>query len=402
MKYVVILGDGMSDLPVPELSNKTPLMCAEKPYMDMLAKVSEVGLVKTVPDSLSPGSDTANLSAMGYDPETFYTGRSPLEAVSMGIKLSEGDVTFRCNLVNLSDGGAYSDKTMVDYSSDEITTEEAKVLIEYVDSVFRTEKIRLYSGISYRHCLVWEGYKGKLQLTPPHDITLKPIKEHLPQGSQGDVLLSMMQRSYELLSEHKINKDREKRGLKPANSLWFWGMGTKPMLTPFAEKFGVKGAAISAVDLIKGIAICAGMDSIDVIGATGNIHTNFRGKADAALNALSSGTDMVYLHIEAPDECGHRHEVENKIRSIELIDKHIVKTVYEGLKATGEDFSILIMPDHPTPLVTRTHSKDPVPYILYRSDREFSGADSYDEEKAALTGVYIDKGYTMMSKLINR
>lgn len=402
MKYVVILGDGMSDLPVPELGGKTPLMCAKKPNIDTLVRFSELGLAKTVPDSLSPGSDTANLSAMGYDPEVYYSGRSPLEAVSMGINLKDTDTTFRCNLVNLSDEQNYEDKIMMDYSADEISTEEAEKLIKYAASVFNNDFLKLYNGISYRHCLVWSGLENVFDLTPPHDISDKKIGEYLPVGDGSEILKDIMKKSYDVLKNHSVNIERVKRGLKPANSLWFWGQGKKPALKPFKELYGLKGAVISAVDLIKGIAICAGMKSIDVEGATGNLKTNFKGKADAALNILSQGYDFVYIHIEAPDECGHRHEIEGKVHAIELIDSLIVKTVVEGLRAKNEPFTILIMPDHPTPLTTKTHSRDPVPYLLYRSDKQYnSESDSYDENTAKQSGNNIDKGCNMIKRMIN-
>ena len=399
MKYIVILGDGMSDLPVPELGGRTPLMCADKPNMDALARVSEIGLAKTVPDSLKPGSDIANLSVMGYDPEVYYTGRSPLEAISMGIDLKSTDTTFRCNLVTLSDDQPYEEKAMVDYSADEISSEEARQLIEYVNSHFGSESLKLYPGVSYRHCLVWSGFNGRTSLTPPHDISDKKIGDYLPKEDGSGTLLFLMKKSHPLLSEHPVNKDRVKRGLRPANSLWFWGQGKKPALKPFKELYGVEGAAISAVDLIKGIAIAAGMRSIDVEGAMGNISTNFRGKAQAALEALGEGCDYVFIHIEAPDECGHRREVEGKVKSIELIDRDVLGTILKGME--GKDFNLLIMPDHPTPLSTRTHSREPVPYLLYRSGRPYpSKAQSYDEESAKQSGNFVGRGPDMMSKLL--
>lgn len=402
MKYVIVLGDGMADLPVPELNGKTPLMCAKKPNIDKLAKISQVGLVKTVPQGMNPGSDTANLSVMGYNPKIYYTGRSPLEAVSMGINLKENDMTFRCNLVNLSDEEKYEDKTMIDYCSDEITTEEAKVLINDLAKIFNNDFLKLYNGISYRHLLVWNDLKEQFKCTPPHDILDKKITEYLPEGKGSEILLSMMKKSYEILKDHKINKKRIEKGLKPANSLWFWGQGKKPILKPFKELYGLKGAAISAVDLVKGIAKSADMKSIDVKGATGNINTNFKGKAEAALKAFKDGYDFVYIHMEAPDECGHRHEINNKVCSIELIDNQVVKVLLEGFKQINEDFTMLIMPDHPTPLITRTHSSDPVPYLLYRSNKEYqSKATGYDEKNAELSGNYIENGYTMINKMIN-
>lgn len=398
MKYIVILGDGMSDMPVPQLGGKTPLMAAKKPNMDALAKVSEVGLAKTVPDSLKPGSDIANLSVMGYDPEVYYTGRSPLEAISMGIELADTDTTFRCNLVTLSEDEPFEEKVMVDYSSDEISSEEARQLIESARSLLKGSPLKLYPGVSYRHCLVWPGFDGKPSLTPPHDISDKKIGQYLPKGGGSDILLELMKRSYPLLSAHPVNIERKKRGLRPGNCLWFWGQGKKPLLKPFKELYGIEGAAISAVDLIKGIAIAAGMKSIDVEGATGTLKTNFLGKAQAALKALEEGCDFVYIHIEAPDECGHRCEVEGKVRAIELIDEKVLGPILEGM--AGKDFNLLIMPDHPTPLATRTHSRDPVPYLLYRSGKPYpSAASSYDEESASRSGNFVEKGWEMIKKL---
>ena len=398
MKYVVILGDGMADYTVPQLDNKTPLQYAKKPNIDELAKKSVIGLVKTVPNGIPPGSDAANLSVMGYNPKKYYTGRSPLEAVSMGIELSDTDVALRCNLVTLSEHEDYANKTMIDYSSDEISTEEAKVLIEAVNQALKTETITFYPGISYRHCMVWDNGKTGLGCTPPHDILEKKITDFLPKESSG-LLLDLMIKSYDILSQHPVNIARQQKGLRPANSIWLWGEGKKPMLSSFKEKYSISGSVISAVDLLKGIGICAGLTSIDVEGATGNIHTNFSGKAAAALEALKTD-DFVYVHIEAPDECGHRYEVENKPRSIELIDEKVVGPILEGIKAFG-DYRILVLPDHPTPLSLRTHTSEPVPFILYDStDEKVSGVTGYDEEQAKTSGVLIDEGYTLMDLFI--
>ncbi len=401
MKYIVMLGDGMADYPVEELGNKTPLEAAVKPNMDYLAQHGAVGMVKTVPEGMPPGSDTANLSVMGYDPKIYYSGRSPLEAVSMGISLDADDVTFRCNLVTLSETENYEDATMVDYSSDEISTAEAAELIRFLNEQFHTEGINLYPGISYRHCLVLKHARTGTDCTPPHDISLKPVKQHLPKGRYGSLLLDMMKRSWELLREHPVNRARISKGLRPANSCWFWGEGTKPALSPFEDKFGIKGGVISAVDLIKGIGICAGLKSIDVAGATGNVNTNFAGKADAALALLHNGCDFVYIHVEAPDECGHRHEIDNKVRSIERIDREILGRLLPALRAAGEDFSILLMPDHPTPLALRTHTAEPVPFVLYRSNRESQyDSQGYTERYAANTGLFVPQGSLMMEYLM--
>lgn len=400
MKYIVVLGDGMADYPIPELENKTPLQVANKPTLDTLAKHAEVGLCRTVPEGFKPGSDVANLSVMGYDPHECYTGRSPLEAVSIGIDLKDTDVTLRCNLVTLSDEKNYEDKTMVDYSAGEISTAEAEELIAFLKKHFDNEKFTLYAGVSYRHCLVVDHGKTGHELTPPHDITGKPVKGHLPQGPDAKFYLEMMKRSAELLKDHPINQARIAAGKNPANSVWFWGEGTKPKLANFERKFGKKGAVISAVDLVKGIGILAGMKIIDVPGATGNYDTNFAGKAQAALDELKHGTDFVYIHMEAPDECGHQGDVVHKIYSIEQISETVVKRLVQGLRESGEEFRMLICPDHPTPISVRTHVSDPVPYLLYSSDKKnTTSATSYDELSAKSTRIFIDHGWDLMKKL---
>lgn len=401
MKYVIILGDGMADYRQPSLGGKTPLMLAKKPYIDALAKVSEVGLCKTVPCGMKPGSDVANLSVLGYNPHDCYTGRSPLEAASIGINLKDTDVTARANLVTVSDEKVYSDKTMIDYSAGEISTEEAKELIEFLAKEINYDFYKLYAGISYRHCLVVDNGVVAGDFTPPHDITGKPVKEYLPESEQGKKLLLLMEKSYELLKDHPVNKRRIANGKRPANSLWFWGEGTKPALEKFEDKFSLKGGIISAVDLLKGIGKLADMRVIEVDGATGNYDTNFSGKAQACLDALDDGLDLVYLHMEAPDECGHHGDAEHKIYSIEQIDEKVVKPVIEGLKVRGEDFAVLICPDHPTPISIMTHCSDPVPYLIYRSNSVInSGATCYDEEQAEKTGIFIERGYELMQKLI--
>lgn len=400
MKYIVVLGDGMADYPISELKNKTPLQTANKPTIDSLAKHAEIGLCQTVPEGFKPGSDVANLSVMGYDPHECYTGRSPLEAVSIGIDLKDTDVTLRCNFVTLSDEENYEDKRMLDYSAGEISTAEAKELITFLKDHFDNEKFTLYAGVSYRHCLVADHGSTGHELTPPHDITGKPVKGHLPQGPDAKLYLEMMKRSAELLKNHPVNKARIAAGKNPANSVWFWGEGTKPKLANFEQKFGKKGAVISAVDLVKGIGILADMKIIDVPGATGNYDTNFAGKAQAALNELSQGTDFVYIHMEAPDECGHQGDVAHKIYSIEQISETVVKRLLEGLKESGETFRILICPDHPTPISVRTHVSDPVPYLLYSSDeKNSSDVCSYDELSAKNTGIFVGQGWNLMKKL---
>lgn len=401
MKYIVMLGDGMADYPIAELNGKTPLEAANTPYMDFLAQHGTVGMAKTVPEGMPPGSDTANLSVMGFDPKVYYTGRSPLEAVSMGIPLAADDVTFRCNLVTLSDDERLEDCTMLDYSSDEITTAESTALIAALDAEFSAPDRKLYPGISYRHCLVLHHAKTGTECTPPHDISLKPVASHLPQGLYADQLLDLMRRSREILREHPVNLSRRERGLNPANCCWFWGEGTKPALSSFEARYGIKGGVISAVDLIKGIGGCAGLTSIDVEGATGNVHTNFKGKADAAIALLRGDCDFVYIHIEAPDEAGHRFELDNKVTSIERIDRDVLGPVIEAMRADGEDFSVLLMPDHPTPLSLRTHTSEPVPFVLYRSDRPSAHtAPHYTEAFAAKTGVFAPEAFRLMNKLI--
>lgn len=400
MKYIVMLGDGMADYPIEELGNKTPLEVANKPNIDRMAQGGIMGMVKTVPDTLKPGSDVANLSAMGYNPLDCYTGRSPLEAVSMGIQMSDTDVAFRCNLVTLSEEDRYQGKVMLDYSSDEITTQEAAELIQAVNAAFRTDEIEFYPGISYRHCMIWHRGPVGLDLTPPHDISDRSIAQHLPQNEQ---IYRLMERSYEILKDHPVNQRRIARGLHPANSIWLWGEGTRPGVSDFEKTYGLKGSVISAVDLIKGIAICAGMKVIEVEGATGNVNTNFAGKGKAALETLLEGQDFVYIHVEAPDECGHRGELENKVKSIELIDEHIVGPLMRGLDKAGEEYAILVMPDHPTPLSIKTHVSDPVPYLIYRSnDVKESGISSYTEEAGRSTGNYVDPGYQLIKRLTDK
>ncbi len=402
MKYIIFLCDGMADYPVDSLGGKTPLSVANNPNMDELCKKGELGLVKTVAEHLSPGSDVANLSVMGYDPDIYYTGRSPLEALSIGVNLKDKDVTFRANVVTLSDEENYADKTMIDYSSGEITTEEAHILINYLKENMSFNKIELYGGTSYRHLLVWDGGSTDINLTPPHDISDKKVTDYLPRGQGADILLEIMKKSHELLSNHPINKDRIARGLNPANSLWIWGEGTKPMLSDFTEKYGISGTMISAVDLLKGIGNGTKMEVLEVEGATGNIDTNFDGKASAAIDAFRRGTDFVYIHMEAPDECGHHGDIEGKIRSIELIDEKVIKPVVDFLKSTGEDFRVLITPDHPTPIALKTHIRDAIPFVIYDSRNDTGSGLDYTEENAKSTGLYIEPGYKLMEKLLEK
>lgn len=403
MKYLVMLCDGMADEPNEALGNSTPMEKANKPCMDSLAAKAEVGIVKTVAEGLKPGSDVANLSVLGYEPAVYYSGRSPLEAASIGIDLKDTDVTLRCNLVTLSDDEDYENKTILDYCADDISSEEAKILIEYIQEKLGNDVFRFYPGVSYRHCLVWRnGNPHPGVLTPPHDITGKVITDYIPKGEAVDELYDLMKKSYDLLKDHPVNKARIARGKRPANSIWLWGEGTKPLLDNFSEKFGKKGSMISAVDLLKGIAICAGMNSVDVEGATGYLDTNFDGKCKAAIEEFKKGADLVYIHVEAPDECGHRGEIENKVKAIEMIDEHILGPVVEFLKGY-DDFAVLVCPDHPTPLSIRTHTSTPVPYLIYDSKNEInSGVKVFCEKEARETGNYIEKGFTMMNYFLTK
>jgi len=402
MKYVVVLYDGMADYPVPALGGKTPMMCAKKPLFDSLAKKGEVGLVKTVDDTLKPGSDVANMSVMGFDPLKYYTGRSPLEAVSIGVKLLDDDVTLRCNVVTLSDEENYEDKTMVDYSAGDISTAEAAELIKTVQEVFGNEKYTYYSGVSYRHCLtVHKGTTDLGDMTPPHDISDRVVGPYLSKSENAAELIAMMKKSYDVLKNHPINLKRIAEGKRPANSIWLWGEGNKPILPSFESLYGLKGSVISAVDLLKGIGISAGMSTPDVPGATGYIDTNFEGKARYALKELEDGKDFVYIHIEAPDECGHRNEPENKVRAIELIDEKVLSILLEGLEKY-DDYKIMILPDHPTPIVTKTHARDAVPYMIYHKSVPVDGVDTINEDTAKATGNFIEKGSELMSRFVGR
>ena len=402
MKYVVVLYDGMADYPVPALGGKTPMEMAKKPCLDKLASKGEIGLVKTVAEGLKPGSDIANMSVLGYNPKECYTGRSPLEAVSIGVDMLDSDIIFRCNLVTLSDEENYKDKTMVDYSAGDISTADATEIIKSVEEHFGNDIFRFYSGVAYRHCLVWHNGTLDLgKLTPPHDISGKVIGEHLSQSENAKDLISMMKDSYDFLMEHPVNKKRIAEGKRPANSIWLWGEGTKPSLPDFKEKYGVDGSIISAVDLLKGIAKCAGMNDPEVEGATGYIDTNFEGKAECAIKELET-KDFVYIHIEAPDECGHRNEPENKVKSIEIIDEKVLSKLVEALQKY-DDFKIMVLPDHPTPIVTMTHAGDAVPYMIYQKSKEAdNGVATFTEATAKATGNYVEIGHTLMDKFINK
>ena len=403
-KFVVVLYDGMADYPVEALGGKTPMMCAKKPNMDFLAQRGEVGLVRTVAPGLKPGSDVANMSVMGFDPMKFYTGRSPLEAASIGIDMKMSDVSLRTNLVTLSeDDLPYEEKTIEDYCADDISTEEAKILIEYIQEKLGNEVFTFYPGVSYRHCLIWDNGTTDLgKMTPPHDITGKVITEHLSTAENAKPLIELMKKSYDLLKDHTVNIARKERGKRPANSIWLWGEGTRPAYDSFESIYGIKGGVVSAVDLLKGLGFCAKMDVAEVEGATGYIDTNFEGKANAALELLDKGDDLVYVHFEAPDECGHRNEPENKVRSIELIDERVLPILFEGLKKY-DDWKMMILPDHPTPIATRTHASDPVPFLIYHKNGEIeSGVESINEESAKETGIFIDFGPSLMGRFLGK
>lgn len=398
MKYIIILGDGMAGEPLECIGGKTTLEQALTPEMDRLAKLSEIGLVSMVPEGMAPGSDTANLSVLGYNPEVYYTGRSPLEALSIGVGMEEDDVSFRCNLVTLTEDASlpYEDQRIVDHSSDEINTRDAGVLLEVLKEEVLKPGFELYRGTSYRHLLLWKN-GHEMELTPPHDILTNQIREYLP----GDpILLAMMKESYRVLKEHPVNLKRKAQGLRPANSAWFWGAGKRPKLPDFQEKTGKRGVMISAVDLLKGIAAGSGMKIVHVEGADGGLHTNYEGKAQAAVRALlDEGYDFAYIHVEAPDEMGHQGSVEKKIRAIEFLDQRLIRIVREAMDASGEPYRLLILPDHPTPIVARTHTADPVPYLLYDRKRPENGAESYCERTAVQSGRWEKNGYHLIEHL---
>lgn len=398
MKYIIVLSDGMAGRPLEELGGKTTLEAADTPNFDRLAEKAEIGLASMVPEGMAPGSDTANLSVMGYDPKIYYTGRSPLEALSIGVDMVADDVSFRCNLVTLTeDGGAYEDQKIIDHSSSEISTEDSTVLLEALKEGLKREGYEFYAGTSYRHLLIWKHGKV-LELTAPHDILTKTVGEYLPKDS---VLLDMMKKSYEILKDHPINVERKKQGLNPANSAWFWGAGTRPALASFEEKTGKKGVMISAVDLLKGIAVGADMDRIIVEGANGGLHTNYEGKADAAIHALlEDGYDFAYVHVEAPDEMGHMGSMTDKITAIENVDGRVVARITEAMDRSGEDYRLMILPDHPTPICVRTHTSEPVPYMIYDSRKAIDGIHTYNEKEAAKSTCIWKDGYRLIDHLL--
>lgn len=398
MKYLVILGDGMADEPIDELGGKTPLEYAETPNLDRLSKLSEVGMVHTIPDGMKPGSDTANLSVLGYDPKKYYSGRSPLEALSIGVPMKDDDIAIRCNIVTISEENVpFEERTIIDHSSSEISTEDCAVLLKAVADQLADETYQFYVGTSYRHCLIWSG-GSVVELTQPHDVLGQVIRQYLPEDA---VLREMMCKSYDILVNHPINIERKKQGLNPANCCWFWGAGTKPLLSSFQEKTGKRGMMVSAVDLLKGIAVGAGMGVAIVEGANGGLHTNYAGKVDAAVKALTcDGYDFAYIHVEAPDEMGHQGSVERKVQAIRYLDTEVIGPAVDKLTASGEEFRLLVLPDHPTPIRVRTHTSDNVPYLLYDSRFPQENHWNYSETEGRASGNYVSPGHKLMDKFL--
>ena len=393
MKYIVVLGDGMADEPIEALGGKTPLEYAATERMDALSRKGEGGMVHTIPDGMKPGSDTANLSVLGYDPKKYYSGRSPLEALSIGVPMKETDIAIRCNIVTISDEEErFEEKTIIDHSADEIGTEDCAVLLKAVQEKLQDETYQFYVGTSYRHCLIWD--KGQVvELTPPHDVLGLKIGQYLPEDVS---LRRMMEASYQILRDHPLNVERKRQGLHPANCCWFWGAGTKPMLSGFTETTGKKGLMISAVDLLKGIAVGAGMGVAHVEGANGGLHTNYEGKARAAVDGLlKQGYDFAYIHVEAPDEMGHQGSVEKKVQAIEYLDDRVIRPVTEAMDKSGEDYRMLVLPDHPTPIRVRTHTADNVPYLLYDSRKDLQSGRLYNEREAA-DGPFLERGHEII------
>lgn len=398
MKYIVVLGDGMADEPIEALGGKTPLEYAATPTMDYLAGCGEMGLAQTVPASMKPGSDVANLAVLGYDPEKNYSGRSPLEALSVGVPMSDTDVVFRCNIVTLTEEEPYAQKTILDHSSGEISTPDADILMDAIRDAFNTDTIQFHTGTSYRHITVWKNGKV-VDLIPPHDHLGQVIGQYLPENA---MLRDMMERSFEILNNHPLNVERAKQGKNKANSLWFWGAGTKPGIGNFKEKTGLDGVMISAVDLLKGIAVGAGMENIIVPGATGSLETNYEGKADAAIHALlNEGKDFAYIHVEAPDEMGHQGILADKLQAIEYLDSRLIARVKKAMDESGEDYRLMVLPDHPTPLRLRTHTGDPVPYVIYDSTRQVKKIAHYSEKDATAAGNFFPKGYQLMDHFLS-
>ncbi len=398
-KYVIVLGDGMADEPIEKLGGKTPLEYANTPTLDRLSKLSEVGMVHTIPEGMSPGSDTANLSVLGYDPKMYYSGRSPLEALSIGVPMKDSDIALRCNIVTISEEDVpFEQQTIIDHSSGEISTEDCAVLLEAVKKELQDETYQFYVGTSYRHCLIWDNGEV-MKLSQPHDVLGQVIGQYLPADEH---LLYMMKKSYEILKDHPLNIERKKQGLNPANCCWFWGAGTKPSLSSFEEKNGLKGMMVSAVDLLKGIAVGAGMGVATVEGANGGLHTNYEGKVQAAVDALKGEYDFVYIHVEAPDEMGHQGSVEKKVQAIEYLDSRVIAPLTKALDESAMPYRLLVLPDHPTPIRIRTHSADSVPYLLYDSMDLKSGDKNYSEKEARESGIFCEKGHTLIDILFEK
>ncbi len=400
MKYIVVLGDGMADESIEALGNKTVIEYANTPCLDRLSKLSEIGMVHTIPDGMNPGSDTANLSVLGYDPKKYYSGRSPLEALSIGVPMLDSDVALRCNIVTISDDDVpFEEKTIIDHSADEISTEDCAVLLNAVKEQLESENYHFYVGTSYRHCLIWNNGQV-VDLTPPHDVLTQTIGQYLPDDA---VLREMMKKSYEILKDHPMNIERKKKGLNPANCCWFWGAGTKPMLSSFTEKTGKKGMMISAVDLLKGIAVGADMGVVNVEGANGGLHTNYEGKTDAAIKALlEDGYDFAYIHVEAPDEMGHQGSYERKVQAVENLDARVIKRLTDALDSKNVDYRMLVLPDHPTPVRVRTHTADNVPYLLFDSTDLKKESWNYNEKDAAASGMLVEEGHTLIERLFSK
>ncbi len=396
MKYLILVPDGAGDNEIDTLRGKTPLEVSKIPHMDSLGAKGEVGRVATIPPGIAPGSDAANLSVMGYDPSIYLTGRAPLEAASIGIDMNDTDVAFRTNIITVVGDGEYEDMVIKDHSAGDISTQEADQLIKAINEAFADDEIRFYTGTSYRHCMIVHNGNTDFDLTPPHDVLGKSVKENLPKGKGSEFIEEMMRKSYEILKNHPVNLSRKQHGLNPANTLWIWGQGKKPALSSFYEKYRINGAAISAVDLIKGIAICAGLESIEVEGATGTLHTNYEGKTAATIDAFKKGADFIYLHLEGPDECSHQGDMDGKIKCLELIDEKVLKPILDYFEQSGEDYKVLVLPDHKTPLSIRTHSSDPVPFVLFDSRvKKEPHLNNQFNEKSGANGLFFESGHKL-------
>jgi 2,3-bisphosphoglycerate-independent phosphoglycerate mutase len=400
MKYIVMIGDGMADRPLKELNGKTPLQSAATPNMDRLAREGIIGKIRTIPAGFQPGSDIANLNILGYNPQEYYSGRAPLEAASIGISMKEDDVAYRCNLVTLKYNKDKTKAVMDDYSSGHISTDEAEKLVLEINQRVGNKEISFYPGVSYRHIMLWSSGETKIECTPPHDITGKEISDYLPVGNGEDMLRELMLKSAGILENHPVNKERMKRGDKPANSIWLWGQGKKLGLPTFKQKYSLDGALVSAVDLMRGIGISAGFEILEVPGITGYLDTNYEGKAEAALKALKR-VDIAYIHVEAPDEAGHSGNYRDKIRAIEDFDARVVGNVLKGIVAFDE-YRLLILPDHATPIAVKTHTEEPVPFVIYDSRMKRKNEDaSFDESITERDDIlFFEEGHKLMDYFI--